>query len=115
MTNKEERILITKVSPHCRALRISCDPFDDDDGMFCAKIGRYGRITEKDCAKCKNPVLAGISRTEAVERMAHALCVRIHGPCDRCEHVKGGDEGHCNDYKSYAEAALDALLGVKNA
>ena len=48
MADKEERILITKCSSHCHALRISCDPFDDDDGMYCDKSGKWVRITEKD-------------------------------------------------------------------
>ena len=50
------------------------------------------------------------TRSEAVDRMAHALCVKVHGPCDMCGNVKNGNEGHCNDYKSYAAAALDALV-----
>ena len=41
MADKEERILITKCSSNCRALRISCDPFDDDDGMYCDKSGKW--------------------------------------------------------------------------
>ena len=53
MADKEERILITKCSGWCHALRISCDPFDDDDGMYCDKSGKWVRITEKECAKCK--------------------------------------------------------------
>ena len=53
MADKEERILITKCSGWCHALRVSCDPFDDDDGMYCDKSGKWVRITEKDCAKCK--------------------------------------------------------------
>lgn len=73
MTDKEERILITKCSSHCHALRVNCDPFDCDDGMYCDKSGKWVRITEKDCAKCKNPVLTGITRAEAVESMAKAL------------------------------------------
>lgn len=60
MPNKGERILITKVSANCRAQRIACDPFDDEEGLFCDKNGQYVRITEKDCAKCKHPVFAGI-------------------------------------------------------
>lgn len=54
-----------------------------------------------------------IPRQEAIERINHAICVEIHGPCDICEQVKGGNEGHCNDYKKYAEAALNALLEGK--
>ena len=73
MADKEERILITKCSSHCHALRVSCDPFDDKDGMYCDKSGKWVRITEKDCAKCKAPVLLGLSHSEAIERMAKAL------------------------------------------
>lgn len=47
----------------------------------------------------------GMTRDEAVERINHALCVKIYGPCNQCTQV----HGHCNDYKSYAETALDAL------
>ena len=104
MADKEERILITKVSPLCRDLRISCDPFDDDDGMFCAKIGRYGRITEKDCAKCKNPVLAGISRSEAIERMAKAAKKAYRGYFYT--------EPHHPNISDIMEAALNSLLEV---
>ena len=76
MADKEERILITKCSSHCHALRVSCDPFDDDDGMYCDKSGKWIRITEKDCTKCKAPVLLGLSRSEAIERMAKAIFKR---------------------------------------
>lgn len=117
--SEEERILITKVSSHCHALRFSCDPFDTEEGMFCDKSGRYVRITEKDCAKCKNPVLMGISRTEAVERMAKVLCFMDTetNDCSECCNVLNpnscnlilSDEG----YIERAEAALDALLGGK--
>ena len=73
MAEKEERILITKCSLHCHALRVSCDPFDGDDGMYCDKSGKWVRITEKDCAKCKAPVLLGLSRSEVIDKMAKAL------------------------------------------
>ena len=103
----EERILITKVSSHCRALRFSCDPFDTEEGMFCAKSVRYVRITEKDCAKCKNPVLMGISSAEAIERMKNAglkYACRANGR-DIPEEVH-------HHYANMMEAALNALLGV---
>lgn len=112
MPNNEERILITKVSPHCHALRFSCDPFDTEEGMFCAKSGRYVRITEKDCKKCKSPVLCGISRTEAVERMAKAACKAnrrcIGGVCETCT------SDMPKEYIHSSESALDALLGGNN-
>ena len=108
MADKEERILITKCSSHCHALRISCDPFDDDDGMYCDKSGKWVRITEKECAKCKGPVLSGISRQEAIERMKNAglkYACRANGR-DIPEEVH-------HHYANMMEAALNALLEDK--
>ena len=109
MADEEERILITKCSSYCHALRVSCDPFDDDDGMYCDKSGKWIRITEKDCAKCKNPVLFGISRQEAIERMAKAMADLsniIYVSEEQWKVVKNG-------FKISAEAALNALLEDK--
>ena len=97
MADKEERILITKCSSHCHALRVSCDPFDDDDGMYCDKSGKWVRITEKECAKCKNPVLLGLSRSEVIEKIAKAIEENLNG----------------SSYKSLAEAVLNYLLWVE--
>lgn len=95
MAEKEERILITKCSSFCHALRVSCDPFDGDEGMYCDKSGKWVRVTEKECAKCKYPVLLGMSRAEAINRMAKALCA---------------DDVMREGYYQIAEAALNALL-----
>lgn len=117
MADKEERILITKCSSWCHALRVSCDPFDDDYGMYCDKSGKWVRITEKDCAKCKDPVLLGLSRSEVLERMAKAMCksegIEI---CDEC--IYRGTN-NCEtmlsnwNYRKLAEEALNALLEDK--
>lgn len=113
--NKEKRILALEVNPDCKALYVDYgDQLDPDGGMFCDKNGRYVRITEKDCAKCKRPVLAGITRAEAIERMAKGLC-SWEQDCIICEcgvntnacRLILSDEG----YIARAEAALDALLG----
>ena len=97
MGSKEERILITKCSSWCHALRVSCDPFDNDDGMYCDKSGKWVRITEKDCAKCKAPVLFGLSRSEVIDKIAKAIEENFNG----------------SSYKSLAEAVLNSLLGVE--
>ena len=114
MADKEERILITKCSGWCHALRINCDPFDDDDGMYCDKSGKWVRITEKDCAKCKAPVLLGLSRSEVIEKIAKAICeAESIQSCDEC--IYNGTN-NCEtmlsnwNYKELAEAALNALL-----
>lgn len=70
---KEERILITKCSSSCHALHVAFGPVGDEENMYCDKSGAWVIITEKDCAKCKSPVLVGLSRAEAVERMAKAI------------------------------------------
>ena len=113
MADKEERILITKCSSWCHALRVSFDPFDDDDGMYCDKSGKWVRITEKECAKCKDPVLLGLSSSEAIERMAKAMCKQTNYQCSVCE--VGNNKEKCEEwilfqYKTQAEAALKALL-----
>ncbi len=46
MKNNEKRILVLEVNPDCKALKFAGDPFDEEDGMFCDKNGRYVRITE---------------------------------------------------------------------
>lgn len=117
MADKEERILITKCSSHCHALRVSCDPFYDDYGMYCDKSGKWVRITEKDCEKCKNPVLYGISRKEAIERMAKALCRTDGDDCETCG-FNGNEKGckqclEIGNYITMAEAALNSLLEVQ--
>jgi len=114
MSDNEKRILVLEVSPDCKALKFDVDPFDEEDGMFCDKNGRYLRITEQDCAKCKSPVFAGITRAEAVEKMAKAMCIFvIKDGCHSCSLKKGS--GECEAYldfhKKKAEAALNVLLG----
>lgn len=101
MSDNEKRILVLEVNPDCKALKFDGDPFDEEDGMFCDKNGRYVRITDEDCAKCKAPVLLGISRAEAVEIMAYAF-IEYDRDCDKSKPL--------NPYEAM-EAALNALLG----
>ena len=109
MSDKEERILITKCSSWCHALRVSCDQFDDDDdGMYCDKSGKWVRITEKECAKCKDPVLYGISRQEAIERMAKALEEKSEQMAREC--LNSDPYNNPWGAEDLAEAALNSLL-----
>ena len=109
MAEKEERILITKCSSWCHARRMSCDPFDDKDGIYCDKSGKWVRITEKECAKCKDPVLLGISRQEAIERMAKAL-FKVDNVLALDIEFEQLTKQKQLTYKVFAEAALNALL-----
>lgn len=54
------------------------------------------------------------TREQTIEKISHALCTKVHGACEICEAVAGGNENHCNDYRTYAEAALNALLEGHN-
>lgn len=110
MADKEERILITKCSSHCHALRVSCDPFDGDVGMYCDKSGKWIRITEKDCEKCKNPVLLGLSRSEVIEKIAKALFFKTNKGDNWADYKKIYPK---NGYIDDAEAALNSLLEVQ--
>ena len=110
MNKKEKRILVLEVNPDCRALMVNySDPLDKDGEMYCDKNGRYVHITEKDCKKCKSPVLNGITRAEAVERMAKGIFSGIWGlPNNRFDLAKSSVKVR---NRKLAEAALDALLG----
>ncbi len=109
MNKIEKRILVLEVSPDCKALKVDCDPFDEQDGMYCNKNGKYVRITEKDCKKCKSPVLAGITCAEAVEKMAKGIFSEIWGlPNNRFDLAKSSVRMR---NRKLATAALDALLG----
>ncbi len=107
MADNEKRILIEKVGGGCRAKVTDCDALTRKDSRtYCIKNGKWVSITEKDCKKCKSPILAGISRAEAVERMGEAF-IKYDRECDKSKPL--------NPYEAM-EAALDALLGkdVKN-
>lgn len=114
MENKEERILITKCSSSCHALHTAFGPVGDEENMYCDKSGTWVIITEKDCAKCKSPVLAGLSHTEAVEGMARALCNWYYTACSECALKDKPKECFrlLKDASFYeqAESALNALL-----
>lgn len=80
--------------------------------LFCDKNGQWVRITEKDCAKCKSPVLAGITRAEAVEIMAKAMFCAFN-PYDDWDAFKKVFSN--NGFVKDAETALDALLGKEES
>ena len=93
MTDKEERITIHKVLYPCKKCSINCNKND-----------------WKDCDFYQN-YISGMTRQEAIERMAKAICASNMAPdclweCETCDRWKGSD-------KEAAEAALNALLEDK--
>lgn len=90
MADKEERITIHKVLYPCKKCSINCNKND-----------------WKDCDFYQN-YISGMTRAEAVERIAKAICASNMAPdclweCETCDRWKGSD-------KEAAEAALNALL-----
>lgn len=94
MAEKEERITIHKVLYPCKKCSINCNKND-----------------WKDCDFYQN-YISGMSRQEAIERIAKAICA---GDCENCSDGPMG--GHdcirwledCGKIAK-AEAALNALL-----
>ncbi|WP_428055373.1 hypothetical protein [Candidatus Avelusimicrobium alvi] len=72
-------------------------------------------VLDKNCED--KPCEAGITRSEAIEKMAKAICRTAVEDCETC--IFDGHEKDCKQYLevenyiTYAEAALDALLGGK--
>lgn len=117
---KKKRILCVEVSGKCRnlrevgSLRLASLFNVRKVGSYCSSAIGWKRISKRKCKNCTEAEYGGITREQAIEKMAHALCVQSHGPCESCEQVAGGNTEHCNDYRAYAEAALNALLEGNN-
>ena len=116
----EERISIHHCSNKCRCLREVKEGYSIVNGLsngtYCSAYihGTWQKIDpEKDCKNCKRAEYDGMSRTEAMERMAKALCTRNHGVsyCDFCLCDEDYSCFVCLEReKKNAEAALDALI-----
>lgn len=116
----EERISIFRRSNKCRCLREVKEGYSIVNGLpngtYCSAYihGTWQKIDpEKDCKNCKRAEYDGMSRTEAIEKMAKAVCMRAMYGCHRC--VFGKDKEKCEEWIAFnhirdAEAALDALV-----
>lgn len=98
MTDKEERITIHQVLYPCKKCSINCNKND-----------------WKDCDFYQN-YISGMTRQEAIERMAKAICKETNYQCSVCD--VGNNKEKCEEwilfqYKTQAEAALNALLEDK--
>ena len=104
MADKEERILIDVINPGINCVyRLDNDPKRQS---LCKHNGNMEPVTAKDCRNCEE----GMTRQEAIESMAKAIC-KIYCACkyDAC--------GNCTEFLEHytpdlAEAALNALLEV---
>lgn len=91
----EERIVVVDLKKQCEECRQSCEEYD----------GFYA-----DCSLCPFAEKS-IKRTEAIERMALALCKKYYH-CSDCKDCEVDSKGDCNLKFMYpqAETALDALI-----
>jgi hypothetical protein len=102
MAEKEQRILIDVINPGINCVyRLDNDPKGQS---LCKHNGNMEPVTAKECRHCDE----GMTRQEAIEKMAKAFC-ETGAP-----NTWGLVEEH---YKKFclagAEAALNALLGDK--
>lgn len=115
MSEKEERILIIPCRSECNCIR----PVGNE--LYCGAYihGDWVKIDpEKDCKNCKHAQYNGISRAEAVERMAKAMWNRnqkhiartnkefVITPWETIERPSPNTQFFLEE----AEAALDALV-----
>ena len=96
----EERIICLQIGSHLR----NC-PLMKKSGYCILDCG----CDQLEGIKCNK----GFPRTEAIEKMAKAVCMRAMYGCKRC--VFGKDKEKCEEWIAFnhirdAEAALDGLL-----
>lgn len=91
-----KRILCLEVSGKCLDLRVRRDPFNGKEYFWCAEdIAKDWKDISKDtCKNCKTARYLGITRKQAIEKMAKALEENLNG----------------SSFNSLAEAALNSLL-----
>lgn len=122
MAEKEERILIFNLGDQCAYrgeasvsyLAKNGDKIGTRQELVCHREDNWGaNCDDKWCEKCDKKDLVGITRQEAIERMAKALCEKDFGDCGKCM-CRNDDECYTvvEDSKWFglAEAALNALL-----
>lgn len=113
---KEKRILCVEVSSECQHLMDVNRPVlahlcECSQGLYCTKNIYWKPISKDACKNCKEGRYQGITREQAIEKMAKAII------CRACEDYLHEDTDPLTSSASavaYAEAALNALLEAKN-
>ena len=117
----EERIMIFDVGEQCEyRYPARVNHFDGngnhtftDEEIVCHLESQWGEECDDNrCEKCDKKQCIGISRAEAIERIATGFC---GGICEKCTDGPNGSE-HCIKWLEFrgtmekAEAALNALF-----
>lgn len=106
MAEKEERILIDVINPGINCVyRLDNDPKGQS---LCKHNGNMEPVTARECRHCEE----GMTRQEAINRMAKAMC---HSPFESCEGCivqkkKQACKQALEGMKELAEVALNVLL-----
>ena len=110
----EKRILCIEVRGECQFLQNIDRPIlaklcECSQGLYCTKDISWKPVTKDTCKSCQKARYQGITREQAIEKMAAALqSVAVD---------RGGvdlDDDSTLDPRMLAEAALDALLEANN-
>ena len=112
----EERILTQKIEPECkfRELHETTAGGHYWVDYMCGKVKKWTTCEEDDFIHCEKKELIGLSRQEAIERMAKAICASwLKGGCKACKHKEKSCKEYVKKNMRIAEAALDALLEEK--
>ena len=113
---KENRIYCTEVSGECQHLMDTTSPLraylcQCPPGFYCNKNIAWKPITKDACKNCKEGRYQGFTREQAIDKIMRALCAQVYGHnCEKCEYKTRECKQHRMDYRTYAEAALNALL-----
>jgi len=107
MAEKEKRILIDVINPGINCVyRLDNDPKGQS---LCKHNGNMEPVTARECRHCEE----GMTRQEAINRMAKAMCHSPYESCEGCivQKKKQACKQALEGMKELAEAALNALLG----
>ena len=105
---KEKRILCIEVNGECRNFTdvntpLLADAFECQQGLYCTKNTAWKPITKDTCKNCKEGRYQGLTREQAIEKIAKAIYEAI---CPNFSQMFVGWRA----YTKIAEAALNALL-----
>lgn len=104
---KEKRILCIEVSGECKNFAdidtpLLADAFKCQQGLYCCKNTAWKPITKDACKNCKEGRYQGLTRKQAIEKMAKAAKKAYRGYF----YI----EPHHPNISDIMEAALNALL-----
>ena len=110
---KEKRIVCIEVSGECRYFRdintpLLADAIECQQGLYCSKNTAWKPISKGSCKNCKEGRYQGLTREQAIERMAKALEEKSGQMAREC--LNSDPYNNPLGAKDLAEAALNALL-----